>query len=712
LSAPGSTRFLSLGTKLVAFIAALLSLVGLVLYLELAQREWQNLVQAKRTAAAMVGDLLAASLVAPLDFGDAAGIEKNLGNLEQNGGDVEYAVVRGEGSVEPVAELHHGHAGPAALEAGAPGDRAAMAGDRVVARREITDPTGKRLGSAVVEFSLAPERAAYDGAKRRILWLSLLLTAAVAAALIGVTRRMIVMPLERLAGAAREVENGRAARVDVRANDELGRLGGAFNAMAAAIADRERRLGELFDHMRQAILVFGPDGKVERTASRRAVDLFGTTSLQGLGIAEALYPGAPGHSVEVRALDEWRELVFASPASAFDELAELGPAELTLERGGERIVLTLEFRPIDRGDEVTRVMLLATDVTEARTLEHAVVVTRLEHARQMASMRLLIAGGAHQFAGFAEDATARLKRGAVLLAAEPFPATALDEVFQIVHTLRGEARTFDLQHFEAEALQAEGLLGRLRAGASTAAQRQELGARLDGALAAIRAATEEFVARSPIGRTVLDQVTVRRSDVARIEELAAGRDDALAQAAIQLTARPFGELAFRQASAVPPLAEKVSKQVRVDIEGNEVLVPAAVARVLGGALAALCRNAVAHGIERPAEREERGKARTGRIVLACVAGGRSPRITVEDDGAGLDARALRERARSLGVAEPADGAGELVFVPGLSTAASASELAGRGVGLAAVASDLAAVDWKISVWTEASRGTRFTLEQR
>ena len=85
---------------------------------------------------------------------------------------------------------------------------------------------------------------------------------------------------------------------------------------------------------------------------------------------------------------------------------------------------------------------------------------------------------------------------------------------------------------------------------------------------------------------------------------------------------------------------------------------------------------------------------------------------MEDDGAGLDARALRERARSLGVAEPADGAGELVFVPGLSTAASASELAGRGVGLAAVASDLAAVDWKISVWTEASRGTRFTLEQR
>jgi two-component system, chemotaxis family, sensor kinase CheA len=696
-------RFLSIGTKFVGFVVVLLSLGGLVLYVELVEREWRSLVRAKQTAAAMVADLFAASLVAPLDFGDTATIEKDLDNLGQNG-DVVYATVRAEGSASPLAALHP----EAARDLGEPAERAEAVDDRMVAHREIKDPTGKRLGRAVVHFSLAPERAAYDAAKRRILFLSVILAAGAALALIAVTRRFIVSPLLHLARAAHDVEEGRAARVELRSNDELGRLGSAFNAMAAAIVDREQRLGELFDHMRQAILVFGPDGTVERRASRRAAEAFGVSSPGGRAITEILYPGAPPHRVEVRAFDDWRHLVFASPAAAFAELAELAPEELVVERDGRKVVLTLEFAAVDRDERVTRVMLLATDVSETRSLQIAVAVGRREHARQMASMRLLVAGGAHQFAGFADEATRRLERCRELLH-EGGGRVGLDEVFRVVHTLRGEARTFDLTRFEAEASRAEEILAEP---SPTAEDRAELLARVGGALDALGAATEELVATSPIGRTVLDQVTVRRSDLARIEELAGGRDDRLAQAARLLTARPFGEIAFRQATSVPPLAEKVGKQVLVEVEGKEVLLPAPVARVLGGVLSTLCRNAVAHGIERPALREERGKARAGRLRLACEDGPRFPKVVVADDGAGLDLPRLRERAAELGVAVPPGGAPDLVFVAGLSTAEAESDLAGRGLGLAAVAEDLARVDWTIRVSTEAERGTRFTIEHR
>ena len=85
---------------------------------------------------------------------------------------------------------------------------------------------------------------------------------------------------------------------------------------------------------------------------------------------------------------------------------------------------------------------------------------------------------------------------------------------------------------------------------------------------------------------------------------------------------------------------------------------------------------------------------------------------MEDDGAGLDAERIRAQAEALGVAASGGGASELVFLPGLSTAGSASDLAGRGMGLAAVADDLARIDWKISVSSEPSKGTRFTLEHR
>ena len=149
-----------------------------------------------------------------------------------------------------------------------------------------------------------------------------------------------------------------------------------------------------------------------------------------------------------------------------------------------------------------------------------------------------------------------------------------------------------------------------------------------------------------------------------------------------MAARPFGELAARHAGAVAALAKKVGKQVRVDVEGKEVPIPAPVARVLGGALAALCRNAVAHGVERPDVREDRGKPRAGHLLLACEAGAGSPKVTVEDDGAGLDTERIRARAAALGVAVPAGGAKDSVFAPGLTTAAEASDLAGRGQGLA------------------------------
>src|SRR5262249_46692328 len=132
---------------------------------------------------------------------------------------------------------------------------------------------------------------------------------------------------------------------------------------------------------------------------------------------------------------------------------------LPAKREGEKErVLALEFRPILQDTEVRRVMLLATDVTETRSLARAVAAGRQGHARQMASMRRLVAGGAHQFAGFAERTAARLSRSREAFAAEMLPRAVLKELFQQVHTIRGEARSFDLDRLEAETASIENVL--------------------------------------------------------------------------------------------------------------------------------------------------------------------------------------------------------------------------------------------------------------
>jgi sensor histidine kinase regulating citrate/malate metabolism len=129
------------------------------------------------------------------------------------------------------------------------------------------------------------------------------------------------------------------------------------------------------------------------------------------------------------------------------------------------------------------------------------------------------------------------------------------------------------------------------------------------------------------------------------------------------------------------------------------------ARVLPGVLAHLVRNAVAHGIEAPEEREASGKPRVGTIRIA--GGGGDVAVVVEDDGRGVDEELVRARAESMQL--PLAEYEDLIFEPGLSTRASVDGLAGRGVGLDAVRSALAEAGYAVSFDRVDGRISRFVI---
>jgi two-component system, chemotaxis family, sensor kinase CheA len=209
-----------------------------------------------------------------------------------------------------------------------------------------------------------------------------------------------------------------------------------------------------------------------------------------------------------------------------------------------------------------------------------------------------------------------------------------------------------------------------------------------------------LVEASPIGPAVLDQVTVRRADVKKLLELAQGRSDELGRVAIRIASRPFGEALFGLVEAAPRWALRESKRVVIEVDGREILVPSALADVLPGVLMHLVRNAIAHGIESVSERTMAGKPDIGVVHLTCIEGPVGPEIIVEDDGRGLDADAVRSHALRLGLDTKVDVA-RLVFAQGLSTAHDTG-LAGRGVGLGAVESDLARVGYTLSLVSSAT----------
>jgi two-component system chemotaxis sensor kinase CheA len=154
----------------------------------------------------------------------------------------------------------------------------------------------------------------------------------------------------------------------------------------------------------------------------------------------------------------------------------------------------------------------------------------------------------------------------------------------------------------------------------------------------------------------------------------------------------------------------------VHLLGAELELDRSILDRLSDPLVHLLRNAVDHGIEPPAERIAAGKSPVGRISIEARREKDTIRLSVGDDGAGIDLDAVRERAVEAGVVHPDLAAdlnpeqiAALVFEPGLSTAASVSEISGRGVGMDAVRSTLESLGGSVEIASERGRGTTTTL---
>ncbi len=165
------------------------------------------------------------------------------------------------------------------------------------------------------------------------------------------------------------------------------------------------------------------------------------------------------------------------------------------------------------------------------------------------------------------------------------------------------------------------------------------------------------------------------------------------------------------------LARGLGREIEVEIEGSETRLDRRIARELDGALRHLVANAVDHGLEPPAERQAAGKPATGWLRLAARTGGRGVELTIEDDGRGIDAARVAGRAIEAGLlpraaaeSMPESELLRLVFLPGLSTRAEASEVSGRGVGLDAVETAVARLGGEVRVRSTPGRGTAMVLD--
>jgi two-component system chemotaxis sensor kinase CheA len=217
---------------------------------------------------------------------------------------------------------------------------------------------------------------------------------------------------------------------------------------------------------------------------------------------------------------------------------------------------------------------------------------------------------------------------------------------------------------------------------------------------------------------------------ARLGQLAATRDDAelvsvaetmdrlsaeLRDSTLSIRMVPIGTTFGRFKRLVRDLSGELGKEIDLQTDGAETELDKTVIERLGDPLVHLIRNSCDHGIEKPEVRRAAGKAARGTVRLAAYHTGPNVFIEIRDDGAGLDAEAIRAKAVERGLLSadaipPPAEIYKLIFLPGLSTAKSLSSVSGRGVGMDVVKRSIDALRGSIEV--ESSRGVGTTIRMR
>jgi two-component system chemotaxis sensor kinase CheA len=167
---------------------------------------------------------------------------------------------------------------------------------------------------------------------------------------------------------------------------------------------------------------------------------------------------------------------------------------------------------------------------------------------------------------------------------------------------------------------------------------------------------------------------------------------------------------------VRDLSRAQDKRVEFRVEGGDVELDRTILDALGDPVMHLLRNAVDHGIETPAEREAAGKPPAGSVELRATRENDRVLITLRDDGKGLDPERIRQKAveRGLVTAEeaallPDERVFDFVFEAGFSTAEQVTDVSGRGVGMDAVRTAVAALDGSVALASTPGEGTLVTV---
>ncbi len=180
---------------------------------------------------------------------------------------------------------------------------------------------------------------------------------------------------------------------------------------------------------------------------------------------------------------------------------------------------------------------------------------------------------------------------------------------------------------------------------------------------------------------------------------------------------PIGKVFNKFPRMIRDLSRELNKKIELEISGEETELDKSIVEEIGDPLVHIIRNSCDHGVENPDVRVAAGKDEMGTIGLKAYNEGNHIVIQIDDDGKGLDVDMLKSKSLEKGIIseKEADAMGDkeafgLIFKPGFSTAATVTNVSGRGVGMDVVKTNIEKLNGIIDIDSELGKGTTMKLK--
>jgi two-component system chemotaxis sensor kinase CheA len=544
--------------------------------------------------------------------------------------------------------------------------------------------------------------------------------AVVLLSLIGwLLHRQIARPLTRMQSTMSEIAASQdfTRRIEVGRMDEIGHSIVAFNQMIERIQENASLLRQkttdiqaILQNMQQGILTVVEGGVVHAEYSAYLEQIFETDDIAGRRFMDLVFADTALGADALAQVDAAIDACLGQDGINFVFNEHLLPTDIEKRLPtGHVKVLDLSWSAItDDADTIIRLMLCVRDVTQLREL----AAEASEQRRSLEIIGEILAVSEEKFHQFMETAHGFVHENEhIIRQSTEADNAAIAALFRNMHTIKGNARTYKLQHLTDVVHEAEQRLELLR---NLERQASEWNpdallkdvARVRDTLARYATISEDKLGRrgNATGPGALTGSRPSDAEMARIREslrlLEGARTDDLAEllsmrAAVHrilrvLDATSLAEVLSPVVDALPSLAAELGKAApQVSIQDNGYRLRAEVTGMLENVFTHLLRNAIDHGIEPAEARLAAGKPAAGTIHIEAGVDQQQLQITVDDDGRGLALARIRTTAIQRGWIDANavlsdDAIAHFIFHPGFSTAETVTTISGRGVGMDAV----------------------------